>query len=91
LIYSNVNLRARPAVLDRRGLKGIDYDRAERFMEKYRGKLSKIVTKIPLPPGVAPEQLGGCLLHEAISGGFMAGGPGFEPGLTESESLPRGR
>jgi cholesterol oxidase len=58
LIYSNVNLRARPAVLDRLGLKGIDYDRAERFMEKYRGKLSKIVTKIPLPPGVAPEQLG---------------------------------
>jgi hypothetical protein len=58
LIYSNVNLRARPAVLDRLGLKGMDYVRAERFMEKYRGKLSKIVTKIPLPPGVAPEQLG---------------------------------
>jgi cholesterol oxidase len=61
LIYSNVNLRARPAVLDRLGLKGIDYDRAERFMEKYRGKLSKIVTKIPLPPGVAPEKLGATL------------------------------
>ena len=58
LIYSNVNLRARPAVLDRIGLKGIDYDRAERYMEKYRGKLSKVVTKIPLPPGVAPETLG---------------------------------
>jgi cholesterol oxidase len=58
LIYSNVNLRARPAVLDRIGLNGIDYDRAERYMEKYRGKLSKVVTKIPLPPGVAPEQLG---------------------------------
>jgi cholesterol oxidase len=58
LIYSNVNLRARPAVLDRIGLKGIDYARAERYMEKYRGKLSKIVTKIPLPPGVAPETLG---------------------------------
>jgi cholesterol oxidase len=58
LIYSNVNLRARPAVLDRIGLKGIDYDRAERYMEKYRGKLSKVVTKIPLPPGVSPEQLG---------------------------------
>jgi cholesterol oxidase len=37
---------------------GIDYDRAERYMEKYRGKLSKVVTKIPLPPGVSPEQLG---------------------------------
>jgi cholesterol oxidase len=58
LIYSNVNLRARPAVLERIGLKGIDYDRAERYMEKYRGKLSQIVTKIPLPPGVSPEQLG---------------------------------
>jgi cholesterol oxidase len=58
LIYSNVNLRAKPAVLDRVGLKGIDYDRAERYMEKYRGKLSKVVTKIPLPPGVSPEQLG---------------------------------
>ena len=45
-------------MLDRIGLKGIDYDRAERYMEKYRGKLSKVVTKIPLPPGVSPEQLG---------------------------------
>jgi len=58
LIYSNVNLPARPAVLDRLGLKGIDYDRAVRYMEQYRGKLSKIVTKIPLPPGVAPDKLG---------------------------------
>ena len=58
LIYSNVNLRAKAAVLDRIGLKGIDYDRAERYMEKYRGKLSKVVTKIPLPPGISPEQLG---------------------------------
>ena len=58
LIYSNVNLRARDAVLQRIGLKGINYDRAERFMETYRGKLSAVVTKIPLPPGVAPEQLG---------------------------------
>src|SRR5262249_40152482 len=58
LIYSNVNLRAKQAVLDRLGLKGIDYDRAERYMEKYRGKLSKVVTKIPLPPGVDPAKLG---------------------------------
>src|SRR5262245_40194657 len=29
LIYSNVNLQARPAVLDRIGLKGIDYDRTQ--------------------------------------------------------------
>jgi cholesterol oxidase len=57
LIYSNVNLRAQPEVLDRIGLKGIDYDRAEKFMETYRGKLSTIVTKIPLPAGVSPEQL----------------------------------
>lgn len=58
LIYSNVNLRAMPAVLDRIGLRGIDYDRAERFMTKFRGKLSTVVTKIPLPRGVSPEQLG---------------------------------
>jgi cholesterol oxidase len=58
LIYSNVNLRAKPALLARIGLSGIDYDRTERYMEKYRGKLSKVVTKIPLPPGVAPEKLG---------------------------------
>jgi cholesterol oxidase len=58
LIYSNVNLRAKPVLLDRIGLKGIDYDRAERYMEKYRGRLSKVVTKIPLPPGVDPAQLG---------------------------------
>jgi hypothetical protein len=58
MIYSNVNLRAKPVVLDRIGLKGIDYDRAERFMEKYRGKLSKVVTKIPLPPGVDVAKLG---------------------------------
>jgi cholesterol oxidase len=58
LIYSNVNLRAKDAVLNRIGLNGIDYDRAELFMNKFRGKFSKIVTKIPLPPGVSPEQLG---------------------------------
>jgi len=58
LIYSNVNLEAKQAVLDRLGLKGIDYSRARRYMEKYRGKLSKVVTKIPLPPGVDPAKLG---------------------------------
>jgi cholesterol oxidase len=58
LIYSNVNLRAKPVLLDRIGLKGIDYDRAERYMEKYRGKLSNVVTKIPLPPGIDAVQLG---------------------------------
>ena len=58
LIYSNVNLRAKPDVLERIGLRGIDYDRAERYMVKFRGKLSQVVTKIPLPPGVSPEQLG---------------------------------
>src|SRR5947209_159885 len=57
LIYSNVNLQAQPAVLDRIGLKGIDYNRAQKFMEKYRGKFNKVVTKIPLPAGVTLEQL----------------------------------
>src|SRR5947209_3478277 len=57
LIYSNVNLQARPAVLDRIGLKGIDYDRTQKFMEKFRGKFNKVVTKIPLPAGVTLEQL----------------------------------
>src|SRR6516165_10856037 len=61
LIYSNVNLRAKPDVLERIGLRGIDYDRAERYMVKFRGKLSQVVTKIPLPPGVSPEQLGATL------------------------------
>src|SRR5262249_7761351 len=61
LIYSNVNLRAKPEVLDRIGLKGMDYDRAQRYMEKFRGKFSKVVTKIPLPPGVSPDQLGAAL------------------------------
>src|SRR5262249_19002406 len=57
LIYSNVNLQSRPAVLDRIGLKGIDYDRTQKFMEKFRGKFNKVVTKIPLPAGVTLEQL----------------------------------
>jgi len=57
-IYSNVNFRADPDVLTRIGLSGIDYDRAERYMEKYRGKLSQVVTKIPLPPGVDAAKLG---------------------------------
>ena len=57
LIYSNVNLDAKPAVLDRLGLKGIDYNRARRYMEKYRGKWSKVVTKFPLPQDIV-EKLG---------------------------------
>lgn len=58
MIYSNVNFRAEDAVLQRRGLNGLNYDRAEKFMQTYRGKLSKVVTKIPLPPGMTPETLG---------------------------------
>jgi cholesterol oxidase len=57
LIYSNVNLQVRPAVLERIGLKDIDYNRTQKFMEKYRGKFSKVVTKIPLPAGVTLDQL----------------------------------
>jgi len=58
LIYSNVNLRAQPDVLDRIGLKSLDYGRAERFMEKYRGKMHAVVTKIPLPANLTPDKLG---------------------------------
>src|SRR5262249_14851685 len=58
LIYSNVNLRARSTLLDRIGLKGLDYDRTQKYMEKYRGRFSKVITKIPMPPGVDPEKLG---------------------------------
>ena len=51
LIYSNVNLRPKPEVLNGIGLNLTDADfaRARLFMEKYRGKFNKIVTKIPLP------------------------------------------
>jgi hypothetical protein len=50
-------------------------------------------------PSIPPEQLLSALLlqadssncrnqkYEAISGGFVAGGPGFEPGLTESDGV----
>jgi cholesterol oxidase len=58
LIYSNVNLRAESDVLQRIGLNGLDYGRAEKFMETYRGKFSKVVTKFPLPPRAQPEQIG---------------------------------
>jgi hypothetical protein len=51
LIYSNVNLRARPAVLDRIGLKGIDYDRTQKFMEKFRGKFNKWSPRSPCRRG----------------------------------------
>jgi len=58
LIYCNVNLEATQEVRDRLGLKGLDYKRTRSYMEKYRGKLSNIVSKIPLPPGVDPAKLG---------------------------------
>src|SRR5205085_1153444 len=51
LIYSNVNLVPKPEVLNgiQLNLAQADFDRARSFMEKYRGKLNKVVTKIPLP------------------------------------------
>lgn len=51
LIYSNVNLRPKDEVLNGIGLNLTqpDFDKSRTFMEKYRGKLNKVVTKIPLP------------------------------------------
>lgn len=51
LIYSNVNLRPKDEVLNSIGLNltPADFDKSRAFMEKYRGKLNKVVTKIPLP------------------------------------------
>ena len=51
LIYSNVNTVPRAEVLASIGLKlGADHLRAARaWMESYRGKFNRIVTKIPLP------------------------------------------
>src|SRR4029077_9534658 len=58
LIYSNVNFKPNDKVLAdlaARGLRDLDYAKAQTFMVKFRGKWSKIVTKFPLP-NVAPEQ-----------------------------------
>jgi cholesterol oxidase len=51
MIYSNVNLRAEPEVLDAIGLRlgEGEYDVARRWMEDVRGPLNRIVTKVPLP------------------------------------------
>ena len=51
LIYSNVTLRPVPEVLQTIGLKlgEPEFQAAYAWMEDYRGKLNKIVTKIPLP------------------------------------------
>lgn len=51
MIYSNVNLRARPELLRSIGLDlgEPEYDAARRWMEAARGPLSRIVTKVPLP------------------------------------------
>lgn len=51
LIYSNVTLRPVKDVLDSIGLKlgDAEFQAAYAWMEDYRGKLNKIVTKIPLP------------------------------------------
>jgi cholesterol oxidase len=51
LIYSNVTLRPNAEVLNGIGLDlgDAEYQAAYAWMEKYRGKLNKVVTKIPLP------------------------------------------
>src|SRR5215212_7889603 len=51
LIYSNVTLRPHADVLGGIGLNLSDaeYNAAYKWMEDFRGKLNKIVTKIPLP------------------------------------------
>jgi cholesterol oxidase len=51
LIYSNVTLRPHPEVLQGIGLNLGDpeYQAAYAWMEDFRGKLNKVVTKIPLP------------------------------------------
>ena len=58
LIYSNVNFKPNDKVLASlapRGLRDLDFAKAQAFMVKFRGKWSKIVTKFPLP-NVPPEQ-----------------------------------
>jgi cholesterol oxidase len=51
LIYSNVTLRPKAEVLQGIGLNltDADYQAAYQWMEDFRGKLNKVVTKIPLP------------------------------------------
>jgi len=51
LIYSNVTLRPAKEVLQNIGLQlgDAEYQAAYQWMEQFRGKLNKIVTKIPLP------------------------------------------
>jgi cholesterol oxidase len=57
LIYSNVNYQPKAEILKDLQLDGLDYAKARAFMEKYRGKINKIVTKIPLPPGTDVSNL----------------------------------
>jgi choline dehydrogenase-like flavoprotein len=51
LIYSNVTLRPQAEVLQGIGLNLFDaeYQAAYKWMEDFRGKLNRVVTKIPLP------------------------------------------
>ena len=51
LIYSNVTLRPQAEVLQGIGLNltDADYQAAYKWMEDFRGKLNRVVTKIPLP------------------------------------------
>src|SRR6266851_7705503 len=51
LIYSNVTLRPQAEVLQGIGLNlgDAEYQTALKWMEDFRGKLNRVVTKIPLP------------------------------------------
>jgi cholesterol oxidase len=55
MIYSNVTRRAPQAALDAigLGLRQAEYDAAIAWMDRFRGPLSQIVTKIPLPASSA--------------------------------------
>ncbi len=59
LIYSNVNSLPRAEVLEALGLKlgPDDLERARGWMQDYRGRFNRIVTKVPLP-GRDPSELG---------------------------------
>jgi cholesterol oxidase len=59
LIYSNVNSTPRAEVLEAIGLKlgPAELERARDWMQDYRGRFNRIVTKVPLP-GRDPSELG---------------------------------
>lgn len=57
LIYSNVTIQPRAEVLQRVGLNLVqgDYDKAQAWMESFRGPTNQIVTKSPPLPELIPQ------------------------------------